>query len=117
MLTNHSSSIGGTTAPTQSQSPEEKEAELAAYDMKVYRAQLQMQASMVTELKTLGVPFFGTNLDRIVDDSAFEPNSAERERATFDGESGDKWSPRISKTELLALQNRMVQFLEDMYKE
>lgn len=68
-----------------------------------------MNENMTAELKALGVPFFGTNEDRIKADDDDGHGDA--------GEGvGPKWSPRITRVELLALQRRIVGHLEDMYK-
>jgi hypothetical protein len=40
--------------------PEAAKEELKTYNMKVYRAQLQMIKQMRGKLSTLGIPFFGT---------------------------------------------------------
>jgi len=69
-----------------------------------------MQENMSAELKTLGVPFFGTNADRIIPDD--DDGSAD----THAGETL-KWSPRITRQELITLQRRIVSYLEDMYKD
>lgn len=69
-----------------------------AYVDKVYGASAEMHKVMMNELKSLGVPFFGTHADCI---------------GRGDGSGG---SPsRISEGELLALRRKMVQYLEDMY--
>ena len=70
-----------------------------------------MQDNMTAELKGLGVPFFGTNADRLVAD--------DQNAETNDGDKGGqpKWSPRVTREELLALQRKILAYLEDMYKE
>lgn len=116
-----SGSIGGSTfnapsTPTPQQTPEEKEAELRTYDVKVYKAQLAMHNSMEVELKALGVPFFGTHADRIIaDDDDSTNGSSGIVGKEIDGQP--KWSPRITKKQLVELQKRIIAFLEDMYKE
>ncbi|GAB7348897.1 hypothetical protein MBLNU459_g7589t1 [Dothideomycetes sp. NU459] len=92
------------------QSEAEKAAELASYDQKVYRAQSAMQGAMTAELKSLGVPFFGTNADRLLADDTDDADPGRN-----DGQP--KWSPRITDAELLTLQRKMIAYLEDMYKE
>ncbi|KAF2153254.1 hypothetical protein K461DRAFT_278083 [Myriangium duriaei CBS 260.36] len=92
------------------QSPAEKQAELDAFDQKIYRAQCQMNEAMAAQLKMLGVPFFGTSPDRLVaDDDDVNPD--------VDRSVDPKWSPRIRHSELHALQRRMISYLEDMYKD
>lgn len=97
-------------APGVQQSPAELQAELDAFDLKIYRAQCQMNEAMTLELKALGVPFFGTSLDRIVPDDQDVDKDADRL-------SNTKGSPRITHGELHALQRRMISYLEDMYKD
>lgn len=73
-----------------------------------------MHEAMSAELKGLGVPFFGTDADRILpddDDNVGDDQDGGR------GSEQPKWSPRVTRKELLALQRRIVGYLEDMYKE
>lgn len=115
-------SVGGTpftstTADQQpTQTPEEKAAELAAFDQKLYKAQLAMNDSMSAVLKGLGVPFFGTHAGLIL------PDGVESKVGNMLGGQdvqGDrpKWSPRVTADELLELKRRMIGYLEDMYKQ
>lgn len=69
-----------------------------------------METAMIAELKSLGVPFFGTDPGLIVPDGTEE---------AIDHASGSlpKWSPKISEMQLTALRRRMVQYLEDSYKD
>ena len=69
------------------------EQELAVFDRKVHRAAVQMEREMVGELAALGVPFFGGEADK-------------------EGQKG-----RLGKEELRVLQKRMIQHLEDLYKD
>ena len=65
---------------------------------------------MTAELKSLGVPFFGTEQSLIVPDGT--------EEATDQPPGSElKWSPKITETQFLALRRRMVQYLEDSYKD
>lgn len=93
-----------TPAPTE----ESNQAELEQYDQKVFRAQNQMNAAMEAELKAMGVPFFGTATDLIIDDTP---------ATDMKPSSGAKWSQAITRQQLLALQRKMIAYLEDMYKE
>jgi hypothetical protein len=99
-----------TAAPAQPQSEEAKEAELATFDCKVYAAQESMEAAMTAELKSLGVPFFGTNVDLIVaegQESSGATSSAAHQR----------WSQPITEAELLDLKRKMVAHLEMLYRD
>jgi len=71
------------------------EQELAVFDRKVHRAAVQMERAMMGELGALGVPFFGGDWEE------------EKE-----GKKG-----RPGKEELRVLRLRMIQHLEDMYKD
>ena len=62
---------------------------------------------MSKELKTLGVPFFGVPLYLV-------KKSMEEASGTA-GVVPD--AARISEEELLGLQRRMIQYLEDMYRD
>jgi len=99
-----------TAAPTQPQSEEAKEAELATFDCKVYAAQQSMEAAMTAELKSLGVPFFGTNVDLIV------AEGQESSGATS-SVSHQRWSQPITEAELLDLKRKMVAHLEMLYRD
>ncbi|KAJ9632510.1 hypothetical protein H2203_000915 [Taxawa tesnikishii (nom. ined.)] len=79
--------------------------ELAAFDRKVLAAQTAMQQHMTGKLKRMGVPFFGTQPDLVVPEAS--ATSANR----------PKWSPLITGAQLRELQMRMIQHLEDMYKD
>lgn len=93
------------------ETPEEKkERELAEFDRKIYAAQETMAAAMTAELKSLGVPFFGTSESLIV------PDDRELSESKLpDGHP--KYSPLVTRTELTALQGKMVDLLEDLYRD
>lgn len=86
----------------------DSEAELAAFDRRIYEAQREMEIGMVTELKGLGVPFFGT------DQSLVAANGVGADKVS---ESRPKWSSLVTETELLELRRKMVQHLEDLYRD
>ena len=69
------------------------EQELGVFDRKVHKAAVQMERAMLGEFATLGVPFFG--------------GEAEKE-----GLKGG-----LGKEELKKLQLKMIQHLEDLYKD
>ncbi|KAI4728734.1 hypothetical protein E4T49_03489 [Aureobasidium sp. EXF-10728] len=112
--THPSKTIGSTNTPLTPQTPEEKAAELHAFDQKLYKAQVDMNESMSQVLKHLGVPFFGTHAALILPDH----DGREDEEGKVMDTQGErpKWSPRITGKELLELKKRMVAYLEDMYK-
>ena len=78
--------------------------ELKEYDKKVHKATREMVDVMSLELKRLGVPFFGVKPDLILPLGTGKP--AVRNK-----------SSKITEGELLDLQRRMLEYLEDMYKE
>ncbi|KAH0281997.1 hypothetical protein M436DRAFT_41266 [Aureobasidium namibiae CBS 147.97] len=113
--------IGSKPTPSIPQTPEEKAAELAAYDQKLYKAQCTMNESMSQVLKHLGVPFFGTHAALILPDDKTKATGQDGKEGGQDkvvdvqGER-PKWSPRVTAKELMELKRRMVEYLEDMYK-
>lgn len=93
--------------------------ELQLYDRKVHRAAVQMSKAMTTDLETLGVPFFGIEPGLVIEDDAGEDGSGgiswkrmQKEDAAKPDRKG-----KIAKSELRALQRRMISHLEDMYKD
>jgi hypothetical protein len=78
--------------------------ELETFDMKVYRAQLEMTRQMTSKLRDFGVPFFGTKSELVKTRAQGE---ADREASTQD-------KGTIDETELVKLQRRMLTILEDL---
>lgn len=101
---------GSTDSTVAVQSEDAKEAELAAFDRKVYNAQSSMETAMTAELKGLGVPFFGTNADLIIAD---DQHATSAEGAP----NQPKWSVPVTESELLALKQKMVAHLEMLYRD
>ena len=93
--------------PDKPDTAADNDQELAAFDRKVYDAQQEMENVMIAELKGLGVPFFGTDRSLVVTDGLEEIAAGNR----------PKWSPLVTEMQLLDLRRRMVQHLEDMYKD
>ncbi|THW80436.1 hypothetical protein D6D19_00463 [Aureobasidium pullulans] len=116
-LQNILKSVGGTGINTP-QTAEEKAAELAAFDQKLYKAQLAMNESMSQVLKHLGVPFFGTHAALILPDHGGNGDQNEKKDEQIVDAQGErpKWSPRVTAKELMELKRKMVGYLEDMYK-
>jgi hypothetical protein len=86
-------------------SPEDMARELETFDMKVYKAQIQMVREMTAKLRNLGVPFFGTKSELI--------------RKNGFGSAGGSKSPSekdimIDEAELVKLQRKMLAILEDL---
>ena len=102
-------SLSTTSTSAQNDTPDaaaENAQELAAFDRKIYDSQREMENGMIAELKGLGVPFFGTDRGLVVED----PTAGSRPNLP-------KWSPLVTEAQLLELRRRMVQHLEDMYKD
>ncbi|KAK4993623.1 hypothetical protein LTR50_000233 [Elasticomyces elasticus] len=106
-------SLGSTTTNASSLSKTDAvddQAELAAFDRKIYAAQIRMNDAMTAQLKGLGVPFFGT-----------DPALTRPTNSTTDVEekqlhsSRPKWSQPITDLELRKLRSRMVEHLELAY--
>ncbi|KAK5107401.1 hypothetical protein LTR62_001305 [Meristemomyces frigidus] len=102
-------SLGTSAAAPEAnqQTDAEKAAELAGFDRKVFAAQVKMDEGMGAELKGLGVPFFGTKAEVVRADPL--PGQSGVEYANM----GDS----VSQSELLALKRKMVQHLEDLYRD
>ncbi|KAK3724213.1 hypothetical protein LTR37_001338 [Vermiconidia calcicola] len=88
----------------------DQEAELAAFDRKIYAAQEGMETAMTAELKGLGVPFFGTDRDLVLMDDAQAPSEPSLRNQP-------RWSPFVTEEQLLELRRRMVGYLEDLYRD
>jgi hypothetical protein len=81
--------------------------ELETFDMKVYKAQMQMVREMTAKLRSLGVPFFGTRAELVRVDG--------KERAEEARSDGPKdGNGAIDEVELVKLQRRMLTLLEDL---
>jgi hypothetical protein len=74
--------------------------ELNVFDRKVHRVSVQMVKEMTAKLKSFGVPFFGTRSELVR-----APGEAPGEEKKIDGE------------ELVELQNKMIEILEDLCRE
>ncbi|RMZ77595.1 hypothetical protein DV737_g4245, partial [Chaetothyriales sp. CBS 132003] len=87
---------GSSSSINSSSTEADNKAELAAYDAKVYRSLVAMQADFDRQLRNLGVPFFAISHDLVVKD----------------GESVGA-GHKLDKGELRELQKRMLDLLED----
>ncbi len=110
MLTRSRKAVGGSVpSGVSDDSPEALAKELETFDMKVYKAQMQMVREMNSRLRNLGVPFFGTRTDlvRPVGKDAPPPPAA--------GVEGPKDGKGvIDETHLVKLQRKMLAMLEDL---
>ncbi|PBP26895.1 hypothetical protein BUE80_DR002217 [Diplocarpon rosae] len=98
---------GAVTGGFSNNSPDELAKELGTFDMKVYRAQLQMVKEMNAKLRSLGVPFFGTRSDLV--------RPVGKENAFSNGKSDpEARKGMIDEAELVKLQRKMLKILEDL---
>jgi hypothetical protein len=85
---------------------------MSGYDHKVYRASKAMVESQSSSLKVLGVPFFGTRPYLILHDE--EQNSASE---TANSMTADQHDGKITETQLLNLQRKMLNHLMELYSD
>lgn len=91
---------------TSNTSTEELARELETFDMKVYKAQMQMTREMSNKLRSLGVPFFGTRSDLV--------RSAGKKGPELHTESTKDGKVMIDEAELVKLQRKMLTMLEEL---
>lgn len=103
-------STGTEVESANSRDAADLEKELAAFDCKIHAAQLQMEVAMTAELKTLGVPFFGTDPRAVAADGS----SQVLQQASS---NRPKHSPLVTEKQLLELRRRMVEHLEALYRD
>ncbi|KAH7403417.1 hypothetical protein BKA64DRAFT_776888 [Cadophora sp. MPI-SDFR-AT-0126] len=100
--------VGGAVTPGFASNHSDDHAkELETFDMKVYKAQMQMVKEMTAKLRSLGVPFFGTRLDLV----RLVGKEAKALSGTADRKD-EKGS--IDESELMKLQRKMLAILEDL---
>ncbi|CAI7593946.1 unnamed protein product [Penicillium glandicola] len=104
-------SIGAPVKEEDGSTEKEFAAEIATYDAKVYRAAVQMADAIVAELRGLGIPFFTLRKELVQDTSDIEGSQPRSQTES----AGTNPSP-ISKSELVKLQQRMLELLEDLCK-
>ena len=111
MLTRFRKAVGGSVASGISNTdPEELAKEIVTFDMKVYRAQMQMVREMNAKLRSLGVPFFGTRSDLV--------RPVGKEVTALSGTHDPKNEKgMIDEIELVRLQRKMLGILEDLCNE
>lgn len=93
-------SLGGLSVPVAPRDPAADQAELDAYDKKVYKGLTDMAADFDRQLRRLQIPFFAIKHELVIlEDGA-------RRDGSLKG--------RIDKGELRELQKRMIETLEDL---
>ncbi|KAI9050973.1 hypothetical protein LZ554_005083 [Drepanopeziza brunnea f. sp. 'monogermtubi'] len=98
---------GAVTGGFATNSPDEFAREVETFDLKVYKAQLQMVKEMNAKLRSLGVPFFGTRVELVR--PIGKENSATSGMPDSKAEKG-----MIDEAELVQLQRKMLAILEDL---
>lgn len=96
-------SLGGRDVPVAPSDPSANQAELEAYDKKVYAGLTAMAADFDRQLRGLGVPFYAIKHDLVVLENGPEKGGATK--------------GRVDKGELRELQKRMLQTLEDLFND
>ncbi|KAK0104570.1 hypothetical protein ONS95_004856 [Cadophora gregata] len=100
--------VGGAVTPGfASNHSDDHTKELKTFDMKVYKAQMQMVKEMTAKLRSLGVPFFGTRSDLVI------PNGKEANAVSGTADRKDE-KGTIDEIELMKLQRKMLIILEDL---
>ncbi|PVH87261.1 hypothetical protein DL98DRAFT_270015 [Cadophora sp. DSE1049] len=100
--------VGGAVTPGFTSNHSDNHAkELETFDMKVYKAQMQMVKEMTAKLRSLGVPFFGTRSDLV------RPIGKEANASSGTPDRKDE-KGLIDEIELVKLQRKMLAILEDL---
>lgn len=95
-------SMGGVVAPTKASNSDEEEAELRNCDLKIHKAMTRLAMDIDRELRAMGVPFYAIKHELVI--------LEERKGAGVQPE-------KVDKSELRELQKRMLQLLEELFKE
>ncbi|KAI9887954.1 MAG: hypothetical protein M1823_000211 [Watsoniomyces obsoletus] len=108
--------VGGQPSLGSSQADTEADAsELKLYDRKVHIASTEMVKAMQAELRELGVPFFGVRSHLVIVEKT---NLGKRSRNSVggDGDGDEKAGSKgvIEQQQLIELQRKMLQLLQDM---
>ncbi|CAG7974285.1 unnamed protein product [Penicillium salamii] len=109
-------SIGAPVKEDDGSAEKEFAAEIAKYDLKVHAAAVKMAEALSAELRAMDIPFFTIRKDLVQDTPQkedYEDVGLQRQNQT----STPAGSSPITKSELIALQNRMLGLLEDLCKE
>ncbi|KAJ5498817.1 Protein of unknown function DUF2458 [Penicillium expansum] len=104
--------IGAPVKEEDGSTEKEFAAEIATYDAKVHRAAVQMGDAIIAELRGLGIPFFTLRKELVQD----TPSNIEGAQSRSQMESAGTTSSTVSKSELVKLQQRMLELLEDLCK-
>ncbi|KAN0076624.1 Protein of unknown function (DUF2458) domain containing protein [Elaphomyces granulatus] len=116
--------VDATTTKNELPSAEENERELKHYDAKVYKTSVDLAKAVDSELRSLNIPFFAIKHSLVVI-AATTTTLTERDEKNPKSETvapavaaeKKKDKDTISKNELLVLQRRMLELLENLCKE
>ncbi|KAL3451298.1 hypothetical protein BJX65DRAFT_304700 [Aspergillus insuetus] len=106
-------SVGAPVDKKEVSTAEEDAAEIKNYDGKVYKASKEMANAMTLELRALHVPFFCIKQSLVAGEITAQKGEQSQGHASVTGNS----QGRISVDELSALQQRMLELLQDLCKE
>jgi hypothetical protein len=95
-------SMGGIASSTKPSNTDEEEAELRSCDLKIHKAMTKLATDIDRELRSMGIPFYAIKHELVVMDG---------------NKDGSDQLGKIGKGELRALQQRMLQLLEELFKE
>ncbi|CAG7920531.1 unnamed protein product [Penicillium olsonii] len=109
-------SIGAPVKEDDGSTEKEVAAELAKYDLKVHTAAVKMADALSAELRGMDIPFFTISKDLVQDTPRKEEHGGVGLQRQAQTSTPAAPSP-ITKSELMALQNRMLGLLEDLCKE
>ena len=94
-------SLGGLAVPIAASDTKADQAELEAFDKKVYKGLMDMAADFDRQLRLMGIPFYAIKHDLVILEAGKEKEGAQK--------------GRLDKGELRELQKKMVQTLEDLF--
>jgi len=109
-------SVGAPVDTTAKELPsaEENEKELKYYDAKVYKSSVDLAKAVDSELRSLNIPFFALKHSLVA--TLTEKDENTKTQPSEIGTPTDR-KDTISRDELLALQRRMLELLENLCKE
>lgn len=84
--------------------------------MKVHRACTEMYNAILSEMRSMGIPFFGTSA-RFISNTGCQPDSMTESRSSSNSGINDRSPDKITSEELTSLQRRILQVLVDLCKE
>lgn len=95
-------SMGGIASSAKASDIGEQEAELHKCDLKTHKAMTKLATDIDRELRSMGVPFYAIKHDLVTGE---------------DGRDGGERLGKLDKDQLRSLQKRMLQLLEELFRE